>query len=145
MSKKFIAVLVLLVLGYLFTGGCQANSEEPGDAITNSVIVDVDDIVADPGAYQGIVGIRGIVSFVYPADSAFVIIDLREYELCGVVTCAINELTISVPFDRYSGELPDVKDEVVVYGEIISAQTNYSLKVLEVTRDKETILDGIKG
>lgn len=142
MSKKFAAVLVFLVLGYLLTGGCQI-TEQTSDVITDPIIVDVDDVVADPGAYEGIIGIRGIVSFVYPADSTFVIIDLREYELCGVVTCAINELAISVPFDRYSGELPDVKDKVVVYGEIISAQTNYSLKVLEVTRDKETILEEV--
>jgi len=105
----------------------------------------VDDFTADPAAYDGIIGIRGIVSFVYPPDSTFVIIDMKEYELCGVVTCAINEIAISVPRDQYSGELPNVEDTVVVYSGITSGENVYLLEVSEVKRGKETILKRVPG
>ena len=117
-----------------------AGSQVVGETDTPQVTVGVDDIAADPGAYNGIIGIRGIVSFVYPADSTFVIIDVREYELCEVVTCAINEIAVTVPPEQFSGELPNVEDEVVVYGEIITRGAIYSLGISEVKRGEETIL-----
>lgn len=120
--------------------------EQPSSVESKPVsIINVDDVVADPIAYDGVIGIRGIVSFVYPADSTFVIIDVKEYELCGVVTCAINEMSVMVPPDQYSGELPKVEDEVVVYSEIISQGDVYSLDISEVKRAGETILKRVTG
>jgi len=97
MSRKFIILVVLLALGCSFAGGCLASTQQINETTTPRVTVDVDDVAADPSAYDGIIGIRGIVSFVYPSDSTFVIIDVKEYELCEVVTCAINEIAITVP------------------------------------------------
>ncbi len=145
MSRKFIILVVLLALGCLFAGGCLASTQPINETTTPGVTVGVDDVAADPGAYDGIIGIKGIVSFVYPSDSTFVIIDVKEYELCGVVTCAINEIAITVPPDQYSGELPNVEDEVLVYSEITSGGNVYLLEVSEVKRGKETILKRVTG
>lgn len=181
MSWKLIILIILLMSGYLFAGGCLTNTqqlpsedvtavvpnqspvEEPapivreqlpkeesvpivpkqpsGDESEPAAIVNVDDVAADPGAYEGVIGIKGIVSFVYPSDSVFVIIDVKEYELCGVVTCAINEIEVSVPPNQYAGELPNVEDEVLVYGEIISEGNDYFLEISEVKRGRKTILE----
>ena len=145
MSHRLARTVVLLTLGCLFMGSCMADTQSVGKIDTRVVTIGVDDIAADPGAYDGVIGIRGIVSFVYPSDSTFVIIDVKEYELCGVVTCAINEIAVTIPSEQYSGELPNVEDEVVVYGEITTQGAIYSLEVLEVKRGEETILKRVTG
>ncbi len=145
MSRKFIILVVLLALGCSFVEGCLASTQPTNETTTPLITIGVDDFTADPAAYDGIIGIRGIVSFVYPPDSTFVIIDVKEYELCGVVTCAINEMAISVPRDQYSGELPNVEDTVVVYSGITSGENVYLLEVSEVKRGKETILKRVPG
>lgn len=123
----------MILLGGVFLLGCQTESQQ-------LPIVGVDDFTSDPWAYDGDIAIRGIVSFVYPSDSVFVIIDVKEYELCGVLTCAINEIRISVPPDEYSGELPNLKDEVLVYGKIKSGEDTPTIDVSSVDRGTKTIL-----
>jgi hypothetical protein len=108
--------------------------------VQQPVVVNVDDVAADPGAYGGTIAISGVVSYVKSDNAVFGIIDVREYELCGIVTCAANQLPISVPLSRYSGELPEVEDEILVYGEIINSADGYVLDVLQVKRGRKVIL-----
>jgi hypothetical protein len=137
-TQKCILLVVLALLGGVFVLGCQTESQQVP-------IVDVDDFASDPWAYDGDIAIRGIVSFVYSSDSVFVIIDVKEYELCGVLTCAINEISISVPPDEYSGELPNLKDEVLVYGKIKSGGDTVIIDVSSVEQGTKTILKRVNG
>ncbi|UCG84397.1 MAG: hypothetical protein JSW38_06170 [Dehalococcoidia bacterium] len=128
----------------MFIVGCQSNTDNSDKNDPTPVIVGVDDVAADPFAYVGPIAIEGVVSFVYPSNSTFVIIDVKEYELCGVVTCAINEIPITVPPDSFTGTLPEVKDVVLTYGEIISSDNEFYVEVSQVRRDGKTILQKLE-
>jgi hypothetical protein len=138
-----ISILILLVT-LLFIVGCQSNTDNSDKYEPTPVIVGVDDVAADPFAYVGPIAIEGVVSFVHPSNSTFVIIDVKEYELCGVVTCAINEIPITVPPSLYSGALPEVKDVVLTYGEIINSASGYAIEVSQVKRGGKTIMQKIE-
>jgi hypothetical protein len=104
------------------------------------VVLGVDDVAADPMAYDGPIVVEGVVSFVDAVSSTFVIIDVSEYELCGVVDCAINEIPVPVPAHQYDGTLPVVRDFVLVHGEMVDSGTGYSLDAAEVQKGGEPIL-----
>ena len=90
-------------------------------------ILDVDNVVVDPSAYSGKIVLKGAVSFVYPEEKSFSVIDVKEFASCGVVTCAINHLTVS-----YSKQLPKVKDIVEITGELIKDDGKYILNAKDV-------------
>lgn len=147
--RKFVLrVGVVAIMGIILISGCvqqeKTNKEQTEDKIpyqengtTNlkektysPIIIDVDNLAKDPEAYEGTIAVRGAVSFVYPSESSFIIIDLREYELCGKVTCAINHVQVS-----YSGELPKMRDKVLVIGEVSGTSGEYVLfKAKEVKK-----------
>jgi hypothetical protein len=145
MYKIITAFLLLLTVQLLFSGGCQTDSGQFNGEGNTSVVLNVDDVAADPAAYSGVIAVKGIVSLVNRFDNTFDIIDVREFELCGIVTCATNQLLVSVPPDGYSGELPVVEDEVVAYGKIVNNGDGYSIEVLEVKRDNKVLLKQIQG
>ena len=62
--------------------------------------------------YQGLVNIKGVVSVVSPKHQMLGLIDAGEFEACKVVTCAWLTLPVF-----WTGEMPRVKDTVVVEGE----------------------------
>ncbi len=144
MPVKSVIMLFLLTVACVLPAGCLTNSKQTSAKESTPIILEVDDIAADPSAYSGAIAVRGIVSFADLANSTFGIIDVREYKLCGVVTCAANEIPISVPLTKYSGELPGVEDEVLVYGETFSSGGSYSIEVSKVTIDDKVILNRIK-
>jgi hypothetical protein len=139
--KKSVVFLYILTSIIIFIVSCNTTDGEFIRDESRQTVVGVDDAFADPQAYSGIIAVKGVVSFVYPSNSSFVIIDVKEYELCGVVTCAINEMLISVPSDLYSGELPEVTDTVLVHGEIVYPDEDFSLSATKVTRNGKTILE----
>jgi hypothetical protein len=132
--------ILALAMGFLFLAGCLSGAGQFGSLGSEPAIINVDDFAADPGAYSGVIAISGVVSYVESGNAVFGIIDAREYELCGVVTCAANQIPISVPLSRYSGELPDIEDEVMVYGEVVNSADGYGLDVLQVRRGNKVIL-----
>lgn len=133
----FIPALALLVIaGFVFvwTENNKSTQKTQGQVVSENNVVmsdnnllDVDDLAADPSAYIGKITVRGAVSFVYPSWNSFVIIDTKEYDKCGVVTCAINHLVVS-----YSKQLPKMKDRVEILGELIKSNGSYVLKADDV-------------
>ncbi len=143
MLKYALFFVAVFSLGISLLPGCSADLKGPEREQINSIILNVDDVAADPEAYSGIITVAGIVSFVNKSDSIFSIIDVREYELCGIVTCAANQILISTPPDRYSGELPSVEDKVIVSGKMINIRDGYSIEVSEVIRGNNVLLKRI--
>jgi hypothetical protein len=126
--KKSILVsgIVLLITIALFLFVTKALHPTQGNAIPQNVL-NVDDIALDPSVYTGKISVAGAVSFVYPSQDNFVIIDIKEYDKCGVVTCAINHLTVS-----YQKQLPNVKDRVIINGELVKTNSGYILNAESV-------------
>jgi hypothetical protein len=70
MSKKFAILLLAIWTGVLLGAGC-LNGAEQSPNPASAPILNVDNIVSDPSAYSGVIGIRGVVAFVSPSDSTF--------------------------------------------------------------------------
>lgn len=138
--RVFLASIGLIVLLPTLLGGCSSPINQANDNNLEIPVIDVDDFASDPSAYHGIIGIRGIVASTHQSDSSFVIIDVREYELCGVLTCATNEITIRVPADKYSGELPNSEDIVVAYGQFNTSDYYGTIEVSHIERDNQVII-----
>lgn len=91
-----------------------ANSTSQNRQINSNAILDVDILANNVNQYfDKSISLRGVVSFVYPESQSLVIIDNKEFANCGVVTCAINQISVT-----YSGTLPNVKDYVQVLGTV---------------------------
>lgn len=119
-----IGVVFLVSLSAISTSGAWNwfGSSAPADALN------VNSVATDPGAYQGEIKVRGIVAQVSSADATFVLIDVREYRSCGVLSCATRFVTVHYPV----GTLPQMKNEVLVTGEMVSAEQGYRLQTKTV-------------
>jgi len=118
------AGLLALLLG---AGPAPAMGSRPETAA-----LDVNSVAADPGAYHGAIKVRGVVAEVSPGQASFVLIDIREYKACGVVTCASKFVPV-----HYPGPLPQVKEELAVLGEMASTPQGYVLEGQELQRLEE--------
>lgn len=114
---------VLLAAGLALAMG--SRPETPDQTGT----LDVNSVAADPGAYKGDIRVRGVVADASPAESTFVLIDIREYKACGVVNCASTFVPV-----RYAGTPPKVKEELLVTGEMVSSSKGYVLAGKELQR-----------
>ncbi len=116
-------LVVLLGAGLALGMGSRSGTPGPAGAL------DVNSVASDPSAYKGSIQVRGVVSKVSPSDSTFVLIDIREYRACKVVTCASKFVPVS-----YGGALPEVKEELVVTGEMVSSPNGFVLVGQELQR-----------
>lgn len=121
MRTNLILILFCLLLSSVI--GVEIKGEEPkGDTLT------VEKLVKNPLAYTGEVEIVGVVSKVYPKDSAFRIVSLKEFKECGIIC----EDTPSIPVS-YKGKLPKLKDEVWILGVVEKVKKKgFLLKAKEV-------------
>jgi hypothetical protein len=77
-------------------------------------VVEVDDLAAKPEDFSGEVVLKGVVAGVNKETSVFGIIDAREFEECGVLTCPKNLVPV-----KFDGKIPAVKTIVNITGEIL--------------------------
>lgn len=80
---------------------------------TKEIALNVDDVVADPSAYQGTITVKGVVMSTEAKQKLFGLIDMREYERCKVLTCSTKYLVV-----QFSGKLPKVEKKVMVTGQL---------------------------
>lgn len=83
----------------------------PGDG----AVLGVEALMRDVDRHRGPVRVKGVVSAVAAQGRTFALIDLREFEACGLANCA---LTLPV---RWTGDMPAVRDVVVVNGDVREA------------------------
>jgi hypothetical protein len=72
----------------------------------------VDDFMKNVDRYRGKVSLEGVVSAVSPEQQAVSLIDAKEFQACGVTTCA--QLTLPV---QWRGPMPAVGALVRVEGQ----------------------------
>ncbi len=126
--KKNTLIMTGIILVLAVSAGIWLISHKSSASSLNGTVIDVDQLSVDPSSYNGEIDVAGAVSFVYPEQGTFVIIDRKEYAQCGVVTCAINKLPV-----QYSGKLPKIKDIANIKGELVQTNQGFVLKAKEVT------------
>lgn len=124
-SRRLVMTLVLLVLAGVVsatTGWSWFGNSAPQDALN------VNSVAADPGAYRGEIKVRGVVARTSPANGTFVLIDIREYRGCGQLSCATKFVTVHTQ----RKELPGIKTDLVVSGEMASSGEGYLLQASDI-------------
>jgi len=119
-------IIAVVLAGIVITAGIMYSfireNDKPIDDIVTTVakpkesskVIHVDELVQNPKDFQSEFVLRGVVAGVRKSEGIFAVIDSREFESCGVLTCAAN--TIPVKFD---GELPNFKSIVEITGRVI--------------------------
>lgn len=92
-----------------------AKAETSGGQAKASAIVQVDDLAANPGRFQGEIVVQAVVARVKPAEGIFAVIDAREFERCRSVTCAQHYVPV-----KFAGTLPKSETVVQMIGQIVS-------------------------
>lgn len=96
-------------------GGLDGDSPTAQASISNPSqrVVGVEDLVRNVDSYTAEVLVEGIVSAVAPEEKRVAVIDVAEYEHCGVTSCAAYTLPV-----RWAGELPAVAERVRIRGRV---------------------------
>lgn len=85
-----------------------------GEAATSGqALLGVDEFMKNVDRYRDKVSLEGIVSAIVPEQQAVSLIDAKEFQACGVTTCA--QLTLPV---QWRGPMPAVRDLVRVEGQV---------------------------
>lgn len=109
-------LVVVAGIAYAFVrkAGDRAIDETPVKSELYGKAVDVDDLGDNPEKFKGEIVLRAVVSAVKESEGVFGVIDSREYESCGVLTCAKHNLPV-----KFDGELPARRTVVEITGEVI--------------------------
>ncbi len=103
-----IAVITAILLVFSIGRGLQAGEV----AVPLPKVLGVDDFMKNVDRYRGKVSLEGVVSTVAPEQKAVSLIDAKEFQACGVTTCA--QLTLPV---QWRGPMPAVRDLVRIEGQ----------------------------
>lgn len=141
MRKTLPGALALVIVIALALVGCGATSP--------LVTIGVDALTADPQAFTGELAVEGVVQYVDASTSTIRIIDVAEYEACGLTPCvSAGVLPLYLPTGgepapsgaQYEGQLPALEEVVVVVGEVRSGQGGLYFDVERVQRGSQTLI-----
>lgn len=113
-------VVVVGGITYAFTGVGAGLSVQPAVAeshATSLKVVHVDELAAKPEDFKGEIVVRAAVAAVKEAEGVMSVIDSREFESCGVLTCAENYLPV-----KFTGKLPVPKTVVEITGRVAKTE-----------------------
>ena len=79
-----------------------------------SKFVHVDDLARSPGGFTGEIVLRAAVVGVNRSEGVFGVIDSREFESCGSLSCAENTLPV-----KFGGKLPPPRAVVEITGRVV--------------------------
>ncbi len=77
----------------------------------------VDELAKNPEKFPGEFVLRGLVAGVKKSAGVFGLVDSREFELCGVVTCSKNIIPV-----KFNGKLPLPETTVNITGRMIQGK-----------------------
>jgi hypothetical protein len=109
-----VAIAVTLTIWQVRTRSAQPTTLGlTGEPSTSNGILGVEGFMKDVDNYRGKVSVEGVVSAVAVTNQMLAMIDLREFQTCGLKQCA--EFTLPV---RWTGTMPAVGQAVRVEGEV---------------------------
>lgn len=116
MKRWIIGLLVLTAVGLgtylIIRGGADVRQvgASPGSSATVEEL-DVELFMRDVDRFRGVVRVIGVVNTASAADQMLTLLDRREFEECGVTTCASLYLPV-----RWGGEMPSSGETVRIKG-----------------------------
>jgi len=115
-------ILMTAVLGfYVWTYPVSSTDTSKAD-YNETKIVAIEEVLASPQNFSGTMGVTGKVMSIEQSRSMFFL------GCKGVVSCACAEMPV-----KYDGQMPEIGSEVVVFGEITTAESGkYVFKGQEV-------------
>lgn len=134
-AVSLAAVVVVAGLSYAFlhrqdTALAQsqfvASSED-----ANETFVHVDDLAAKPESHRGdgVFVLKAVVARVNAEAGVISVIDSREFEHCGELTCAKNYLPVKV-----EGDLPKPATKLLITGQLVRDKNGLSIHAKEVKK-----------
>lgn len=109
--------LVIVIVGAGLSVGLWQRARVSGTALNAAEhpagVPGVEAFMKNSKRSQGTVWVEGVVSASSPQKQMFALIDTKEFEECGVATCA--PLTLPV---RWMGLLPRIRERVWVQGQV---------------------------
>ena len=115
--------LIIWCLAVGLAGSALAQKEEKSkpagasapvvEAAKTNAVLGVEKLMKDVDRYRGPVQVEGVVSAVSATNQTLALIDVREFQECGLAKCA--ELTLPV---RWTGAMPTVGQAVRAAGEV---------------------------
>lgn len=128
MRRRFLgaALAAAMLTSALMLSSCGENAAPA--SVTVEASVGVDALMRHPDKYNGAISVEGVVSAVSPEQKLLALIDLSEFEECGVTTCS----TLALPV-KWDGPMPAVNDEILLKGEIrdVNGKFVFVAKALE--------------
>lgn len=113
MMMRRTSVIQTILLGLIGTTTIASCGAAPENAQTAGDVLGVDQFMRSTAQYKDPVTVRGVVSAVHSDEQLFTLIDVLEYQECGVANCASLYLPV-----RWSGALPTVQEAVNVHGRV---------------------------
>ena len=104
-------------------------------------IISVAQLDKDPGSYAGVVAIEGKVSERFNDRFTFIMVDCARMDGCASDCCSPATVPIRLARSEYRGELPALKDNVIVVGALTVTETGYELEVAQVRRGEDAVLE----
>lgn len=120
MKKGFI---LLAAAGFVIISGISysiaARNDKAGGTAPQSAsasthkIINVNDLAANPAAFQGNIILRGVVAGINNSQKIFGVIDVNEFKNCGTLLCSHSTLPV-----KYTGNPPKLKSIVNIIGRL---------------------------
>ncbi|UCC29479.1 MAG: hypothetical protein JSU86_14910, partial [Phycisphaerales bacterium] len=111
-----LVVVAGIAYAFVRNAGDAVVSETPAKSELSGEAVHVDDLGDNPEKFKGEIVLRAVVSAVKETEGVFAVIDSREYESCGVLTCAKHNLPV-----KFGGEAPAPRTVVEITGEVVKS------------------------
>ncbi len=104
MGMVGIGLLLAAILGiYSVRNTAEKLTEERESSSQPTAVISVDKVVRAPGQYKGFVGVEGVVAGIDESKGMFLL--------------GCEDACIAMPV-KYGSQMPEVKSQIVVYGEI---------------------------
>ena len=139
-----IAIVAIAAVSVLALAGCAGGAAEPTDTIG------INALTSDPQAFSGEIAIEGIVQAITPDTSVISLIDVTEFESCGLTPCeGAGILPLFVPTSGqpapsgalYGGTPPALEDRVVAVGTVREGDAGLYFDVERIVRGSSTLLE----
>jgi len=126
-------VVVVAGLGYAFLQ--KKDAADAGSQLVSSTgvgdleFIHVDDLAVNPDAYAGVFVLKAVVAKVNTVENVISVIDLREFENCGELTCAKYYLPVKV-----TGDLPEPATTVLITGQLVRDRSGLAIQASELRK-----------
>jgi len=116
MKKPLLIAGLTIIAATIVVSQAQTNSAPPAESSKTNAVLGVENFMKNVEHYRGNVRVEGVVATVSASDQMLALIDVREFQTCGLEQCSL-----SLPV-RWSGTMPAVGQAVRTDGQVQEAK-----------------------